>query len=133
MILIPRFTFSVQSWSSQWRGSLVWLASSHLGCCNDFLNQTFLSHAHASIISAFCSNAKTFDEVTFHLQVESFISKFLDWLINAFFIWCGCPGMIIILHVDDAGTAAPNEGTFPEPCFQQHFVQMQTPGPWRKL
>ena len=84
MILIPRFTFSIGSQSSQWCRSFVWLASLHLGCCDDFLDQTFLSHAHASIISVFHSNAETFSEVTFHLQVESFILKFLDQFVNAF-------------------------------------------------
>ena len=128
MILIPRLTFSIQSQSSQWCGSLVWLASLHLGCRNDFLDQTFLSHAHTSIISVFHSDAKMFGEVTFHLQVKSFVSKFLDQFVDAFFIWGSHSGIICMW--DDEHTGLMEQafvgGTFSEPQFQWHFAQMQT-------
>ena len=74
--------------------SFVWLASLLLGCFNDFLDQTFLSHAHTSIISVFHANAKTFGEVFFHLWVKSFVSKFLDQFVDAFFIWGSHSGII---------------------------------------
>ena len=135
MILIPRLTFSIQSQSSQWCGSLVWLASLNFGCCDDFLGQTFLSHACASIIAVFHANAKTFGEVTFHLQVKFFVSKFLDWLVDTFFIWCGCPSVVC---TQDNEHARLMEKTFvkrtsPKPWFQQHSTQVWMPSPWRKL
>ena len=117
-------------------GMLLCCRSSLMTISKDFENKSASSDQASHIwISVFHSDAKTFGEVTFHLQVKSFISKFLDWLVDAFFIWCSHPGIIHTQDSEHTGSMSQTfiERTFLEPQFQQHFAQVRMPGSWCKL
>ena len=81
--------------------SLIWIAFLHLGCCNDLLDWSFLSHAaDGSIIRVFHPNSQMLCEVAFPFQIKSFISKFLDQVVDTFFVWISHP-CIIHAHNDE--------------------------------
>ena len=63
---------------------LLVLQTSLMTGSKDFENKSASSDQASHIwISVFHSDAKTFGEVTFHLEVKSFIPKFLDWFVDA--------------------------------------------------
>ena len=60
-------------------------------------------------------DTQTLPEVTFHLQVKSFILWFLDWIVDAFFVWSGHAGIVCTQDDEHARSMKQTivEWTFP--------------------